>query len=522
MRLLFLTLATFGVAAAGQGRDVNARCRRPCEALVGEARLRASLCARCGLDQDPAWYLLQLREVPAAAFTDEDWEVRWGAVRADARARGLQPERRLAQWVEQSRGDERTSACLTALLAAGTRDTRRDALLAAEPKALAACKGVEAAVIAECTRELRQADVARALQALQGAAAGRGVGSARVVLDAMTAQPSEADEGLARLMVANAERGGPPVGLALLREATAADAPRVDRLLAIFAATRDRNRPLLSSTEKEARRQAVVALAPLAPLSLSELTTALDDEQASIRLAAARAIARGEGRTLTEAAAARLSGRTKASAAEKRRWLVLLSDVDDPVCAQLTRGTWRDATQPDAVRADALVSLAGCAGRQALTDLSAAAAAGNVTLEAGAMRAVLLLPREPGVAPLVEAALASSADEVLAGAIVAIAAHRLSPLAPRVEPLTGHRAASVRAAALDALFTLDPRKYQPLVVTALGQDEEAPVRVTAAKLLASAGGPLAVSALARASRRDPDDRVKVAAVEGLRRLGVTP
>jgi HEAT repeat protein len=56
----------------------------------------------------------------------------------------------------------------------------------------------------------------------------------------------------------------------------------------------------------------------------------------------------------------------------------------------------------------------------------------------------------------------------------------------------------------------------------LGQDEDPLVRVTAAGLLSELGGPLAVSALAKASRQDADARVKMAAVEGLRRLGVTP
>ncbi|MDX2011235.1 MAG: HEAT repeat domain-containing protein [Myxococcaceae bacterium] len=513
---------SLGVVASGQGRDVNSRCRRPCERLVDDPRLRASLCGRCGLDDDPTAYLFRLTPVPTAAFSDEDWQVRWGAVRADAKAKALTVERRLGQWVEQSDGDARTTACLTALLGAGARSVTRDRLLSAEPRALTACRAIDAAVIARAEDELLVADVPRALEALQCTSAGRGVGSARVVLDALARRPPEADEVLARLLVANAERGGPPVGLSLLRDATGDDAPRVDRLLAIYATVRDRNRPLLGSTEKDARRQAVAELAPLAPLSLSELTTALADSQASIRMAAARAIARGEGRSVTEAADARLSGQTTASPAEKRRWLTLLADVDDPACASLTRRTWRDETQPDVVRAEALVSLAGCARRQALDELSAAMTTRTVALQAGVMRAVLMLPREPGVVPLVEAGLSSTVDEVLAGAAAAVGAHRLTTLAGRLEPLVAHQAGVVRAEALKALWTLDARKTQPLVVSALGQDADAQVRVVAAALLGEVGGPLAVSALARAARKDADGRVKMAAVEGLRRLGVTP
>jgi HEAT repeat protein len=522
VRHLFAVVATCSLFAAAQGRDVNSRCRRPCEALVGEPRLRATLCGRCGLDADPAAYLFKLARVPEAAFTDDDWQVRWGAVRADAKAQGLTVEKRLGQWVERAAGEGRETACLTALLGAGARSMTRDGLLATEPKALAACRALDAAVVARSEDELVQADLPRALEALQCASAGRGVGSARVVLDALARRPREADEVLARLLVSNAERGGPPVGLSLLRDATAADTAQVDRLLAVYAAMRDANRPLLSSTEKEARRQAVAELSPLAPLSLSELSMALGDAQASIRMAAARAIARGEGRSVTEAAEARLSGETKASAVEKRRWLTLLADVDDPACATLTRRTWRDETQPDAVRAEALVSLAGCARRQAMVDLTAAATTGNVTLQAGVMRAVLLLPREPGVGPLVEAALSSTTDEVLMGAAAATGAHRLTPLTARVEPLTAHQSGPVRAEALKALAALEPRAAQGRVIAALGQDPEAQVRITAAQLLSETGGPLAVSALAKASRQDADGRVKMAAVDGLRRLGVTP
>lgn len=522
VRHLFVFLATWAFAAVGQGRDVNARCRRPCEALVADPRTRASLCGRCGLEADPVSFLFKLPAVPATAFTDEDCVVRWGAVRAEARAKGLTPEKRLGQWIEQSQGDARTTACLTALFAAGARSVTRDGLLATESRALAACRALDSVVIPESEKELFSADLPRALEALQGAAGGRGVGSARVVLDALARRPPDGDEVLARLLVANAERGGPPVGLSLLRDATATDGPQVDRLLVFYSMTRDRNRPLLASVDKDARRQAIAALAPIAPLSVSELSTALGDSQASLRMAAARAIARGEGRSVTEAAEARLSGTTKASAAEKRRWLTLLADVDDPACAALTRRTWRDETQPEAVRAEALVSLAGCARRASLVDLSAAMSTGVVALQSGAMRAVLLLPREPGVVPLVETALASSTEEVLAGAAAAVGAHRLTALSTRLEPLVAHQAPLVRAEALKAVSALEPRKSQPLVMARLGQDEDPLVRVTAAGLLSELGGPLAVSALAKASRQDADARVKMAAVEGLRRLGVTP
>lgn len=521
VRHLFVVLLLQAWPALAQARDVSARCRRPCEAYLPDARARAA-CLKCGLDQEPMGWLFKAAEVPQGAFADDDWLVRWSAVRAEAKKKQLTPEKRLGQLIEAGDDETKRRWCVTALFAAGARTSTRDALLEKEPKALAACKAIDGPVYGAAAAELLSPDANRAVEALQCVAAGRGTGPARVVLDLLIVKPTDVDEVLATVLLRHAERGGPPVGLALLRDAKEQDAAQMNRLLAVYSVLRDKNRPLLSSSEKDARRQAITALAPLAPLSNAELLVGLDDQQASIRMSSARAIARGEGRSVTEAAEARLSGATKASPAEKRRWLTLLADVDDPACGSLTRRTWRDETQPDAVRAEALVSLAGCARRASLPDLTDAAAVPNVTLQAGVMRAVLLLPREPGVVPLVEAALGSTADEVLAGAAQAIGAHRLTTLASRLTPLLEHQGPGVRAEALRAVAALDARKAQPLVISKLGQDPDAGVRVAAAEVLGEVGGPLVVSALARASKTDGDDRVKMAATASLRRLGVTP
>ncbi|MBL8918605.1 MAG: HEAT repeat domain-containing protein [Myxococcaceae bacterium] len=521
MRHLFVVLLLQAWPALAQARDVSARCRRPCEAHLPDARSRAA-CLRCGLDQEPMGWLFKAPQVPAGAFIDADWLVRWSAVRADAKLKGSEPERLLAQLIEGSDDERRRHWCATALLAAGARTSTRDVFLAKEPKALSACRSIDGPAYGLAAAEVLQPDTNRALEALQAIAAARGTGPARVALDLMIARGEGVDEVVGNLLVVQAERGGPPVGLTLLRDATERDTAQVDRLLALYSRLRDRSRPLLSSSEKDARRQAISALAPLAPLSSAELLVGLDDQQASIRMAAARALARGEGRSLTEAAEARLSGATPASPAERRRWLTLLADVDDPACEALTRRTWRDETQPDMVRAEALVSLAGCSRRAALPELTAAASLRNVTLQAGVMRAVLLLPREPGVVPLVEAALTSTSDAVLAGAAQAIGAHRLTTLGGQLPALLEHEAPGVRAESLRALAALDPRKAQPLVIARLEQDQDVAVRSAAAELLADVGGPIAVAALARASKRDPDPSVKVAATASLRRLGVTP
>jgi HEAT repeat protein len=466
-------------------------------------------------------WLFTLSPVPAAAFADEDWLVRWSAIKADATAKHITVAQRLGHVIEAAVDDQLVTACLTAVMAAGSRLSTRETLLAGEPKALAACRAVDDAVYEQGTRDLFHADRNRAHETLQYLSAGRGTGPARLVLDLLGRLPSDRDETLADILVLHAERGGPPVGLAILREAAKSDASRVDRLLKVYSALRDRNRPLLGSSSKDARAQAIAALAPIAPLSLSELRIGLSDSQASIRMAAARAISRGEGHTVTEAAEARLSGSTPADASEKRQWLALLADVDDPRCPALTRRTWEDETQPDAVRAAALVSLAGCARKDSVPDLVRASSAKNVTIQAGVMRAVLMLPREPGVVSLVEGALTSSTDEVLAGAAQAIGAHRLTGLALSLVPLIDHRSATVRAEALRAFWALDHRKAQAKVISKLGHDSSVDVRLAAATLLGEVGGPQAVSALAQASKTDGDGRVKMAATESLRRLGVT-
>lgn len=520
VRSFFLALTLLAWPGAGQSRDVNARCRRPCEQYSPNARARTA-CVRCGLDKEPLGWLFKLDPVPTAAFHDDDWLVRWTAVRADAALKHLEPERRLAQLLEEDLAtDAKKQWCATAMLAAGARNLALEAFLEKSPKMLETCKAIDGPVYLEVARGVLDADVNRAIESMVNVAAARKTGPARVVLDLMTTVTA-ADESLAMVLMTHAERGGPPVGLALLRDATERDTAAVNRLLAIYSTLRDKHRSLLTSSDKDARLQGVRSLAPLAPLSTPELSVALNDAQASVRMSAARAIARGEGRSVTQAAQARLGGETPASAAEKRRWLTLLTDVDDPQCAELTRHTFADATQPDAVRGDALVSLAGCARKQALPDLESAMSSPNVTLQAAVMRAVLLLPREPAVVPLVERALGSTDDGVLAGACEALGAHRLTPLADRLLPLFEHQAGLVRLEALEAAHLLDPRKTQPLVIAKLKEDKDPAVREAAARLLVDSGGPLAVSALASASKTDADDRVKLAATEGLRKLGVT-
>jgi HEAT repeat protein len=460
--------------------------------------------------------------VPRAAFADEDWQVRWAAVRAEAAARTITLSRRASEWIETAPTQERAIACATAALGAGLFGKTLFSFLENEPSALKACQVIERSVLEECQTELLLVDQVRALEALSATSTAFERSHGRIVLDTLANRSAEATERLAQLLIEAATRSGTPAGRALLEAAKADDEKAMNRLLEVYATLRDRQRPLLSSTDRDARRQAVHALAAIAPLSAPELSSALADAEPSVRMAAARALARGEGRSIVEAALARFAPQGTTSASEKRRWLILLADVDDPACPGFTRSIWKDATQPDAVRADALVSLAGCARKESLADLDEASRLPNAVVQQGVMRAVLELPREPAVVGLVETALTSSTPEVLVAATTAIAAHRLAALSNRVQALVGHSDPTVRKSSLSALSSLDARKAQPVVITALAKDRDISVRATCAHLLADSGGPLAVSALVNTVKSDPNPHVKSAASASLRRLGIAP
>ena len=88
---------------------------------------------------------------------------------------------------------------------------------------------------------------------------------------------------------------------------TPADEIAMNRLLSVFSQRIDALRPLLASPEHAVRRDAVAQLAHLAPMSDPQLESLLSDADPAVRIAAARAVAAGEGKSIREAARARLS-----------------------------------------------------------------------------------------------------------------------------------------------------------------------------------------------------------------------
>ena len=65
----------------------------------------------------------------------------------------------------------------------------------------------------------------------------------------------------------------------------------MNRLLEVYSRVRDRERPQLSSASTDVRREAIVTLGALAPLSAPELSQALNDSSAELRIRAAQALA---------------------------------------------------------------------------------------------------------------------------------------------------------------------------------------------------------------------------------------
>lgn len=521
---IFAVLLCAPALAQGRERDVGARCRAACLRVVDDARTQNTVCARCGLDADPTLWLTRLPKLPDTLLADDDWLVRWGTLKARAQRRRSTGERELAAWVSASAGEERERACLTALHVAGNRGVLVSELLKPavthDPSTSTACLSVAAPVRARAEVELYATEAPARLEALTHLSTALGLGTARVVLDAMATRPKETDDLAANLLVAHALAGGPPAGLALLRDATLPDTARVDRLLEVYARVKDRNRPLLASPDKEVRREAVHALGPIAPLSSSELALVLADSAVELRMSAARALAAGEGRTVSEAARARLDRTTPASPEERRRWLELLGEQRDPGCPSVAQSIWQDEGEPDALRAQALESLVGCGGPDAYPELERALHQANVVLQAAAVRGAARLPRDGRAHHLLLVALESPEPLVLTAALDGVRMNLLRAGLTVTVSLLEHPDAAVRIAAHKTLAQLDGARAEGALSRCLGSDAVSEVREACADALGDLGGGRAVGALLSASRNDSDVRVKLAAAESLRKLGV--
>src|SRR4051794_27215830 len=100
-------------------------CWKACQRHVQEPSLRAKVCRLCIIQGGTeAWALApgEVKPVPRSplpsALPDEDWRIRWAAVRASAKARGVSEPRALAEWVTGTQPSADLPACLTAARAA--------------------------------------------------------------------------------------------------------------------------------------------------------------------------------------------------------------------------------------------------------------------------------------------------------------------------------------------------------------------------------------------------------------------
>jgi HEAT repeat protein len=533
VRLLPLCLAVVLVAspAAAQSRVLGGRCKESCTRLLTDPRLRAVLCGRCLTDASGdrgVWAVALKDESPRQEqlddiLKDDDWQVRWGAVRADATLRGRSEIKQLAMWIVD--GKDPLLGCMTAVHLAGSRKQTLPVLLqpggTMGPSAAAVCVQKKEDVKKALEVQLYSTDAVTRREALLHLAFFLDVPAARVVLNAMASRGPETDESSAQLLVEDAEADGPAAGAALLKAATRTDAARVDRLLAVWSKTLDVQRPRLKSAELTERKEAISVLSVLGPLGAHELEGLLEDPDPVIRLAAARALARGEGRTLAGEAKAMLDPANKVPHAVRARWAEVLGRGTADECESTLRAAAQEPKLDETVRAAALTALGSCAQAKALPEIKEALAGKSLKLKVAAVDALADIARVPEATGLVEQALKASEPELLAAAVRAAGAQHLTAHLPEARALLEHSHPEVRLAAVRAVVLLGDGHSAVVLGKVLAKDASPDVREAAAKALGEIGGPEAMGPLTHASERDASPRVKYVAAQSLRKLGFT-
>ena len=122
------------VAAGDASAGAVERCTQTCNRVLTDPQLKSRLCGKCltqGNEDRGAWaYALKdaspRTEQVDAVLKDDDWQVRWGGIRALAAIKGFTEARQLATWIVES-GDP--LRCITAIHLAGSRGTSTAALL---------------------------------------------------------------------------------------------------------------------------------------------------------------------------------------------------------------------------------------------------------------------------------------------------------------------------------------------------------------------------------------------------------
>jgi HEAT repeat protein len=518
------------LSSSPRGGTGATECWRSCQRHIQDTSLRGKICKECLTQGGPeAWVLplANLKPAPEAplrsALKDEDWRVRWAAVRAGAKLRGVPEPRALAEWVAGVPDPEDLPACLTAARAAAEAGRTPAAFLqGAGDKAPATLSRIQARrdAIRQALEVEVYAESPKARErALSHLAAFLNVPPARAALEAMNGRPESSDEAVAGALRAVAERQETSVGRMLLEAAKAADQERVNRLFAVYSQELQALQPELTSGDPTQRRKAVSSLRLYGPLAQRELDRALQDTDAQVRQRAARGIAEAEGLGVREAVSKRLQSGADLSA--QRPWLELLAREKN--CQVGLMAVADDARQPPPVRGEALALLAECdmGGRERLQRLEPFLEDPQAHLRAGAVRALGAVASDARMVEVLSLALMDPAPEVVTSAIDTVALKRLSAKADDLAELLGSPHEPVRQAAARALERIGRPQHVKALSESLRQDSSAAVRVSAAQALGVIGGPFAVSALSEAVKKDPDTHVQHVSREALRRLGFT-
>ena len=528
MRWLCLGIALcLATPAAAQSRALGARCKEACLRHLTDAKQRTVLCGRCQTDSSNdrgIWAVALKEEAPRQdvledILKDEDWQVRWGSIRA--MARGVSDVRELSRWIMEGRDN---LPCLTAVHLAGSKKQTTAALLQVAgsmgPSAAALCWDKRLDLKKALELEMYSADPITRREALLHLAAFLEIPPARAVLNAMATRKAETDGSAAELLVEDAAAGGPAAGAAVLKAAKEPDAERVNRLLAVWATTLDAQKPRLKATQPLTdRKEAIAILSAIGPLGAEDLDKLLADPDISIRLAAARAIARGEGSTLGLYAKQKLDPAQKVPNAVRIKWAEFLARTEAEMCADTLKAAIADVRLDDGVRAAALAALGGCAGAGALGEVKKALSSKSPQQRAAAITALGQIPRLPEAAQLVSQSLRDVEPQVLAAAIGAVAAQHLTSKIPEVMGLMEHSATEVRVAAARALILIGDARAASVLGRALHKDSAEEVREACARGLGELGGPDAPGPLTHAAEKDVSSRVKYVASESLRKLG---
>jgi hypothetical protein len=518
------------LSASPRGASGATECWMSCQRHIQDASLRGKICKTCVTQGGPdAWVLplASLKPVPQeplrSALKDDDWRVRWAAVRATAKSRGVSEPQALAEWVAATPDAADLPACLTAARAAAEADRTPAAFLQrAGEKGSATLARLQArrdAIRQALEVEVYAENPNAGERALAHLARFRNVSPARAALDAMNGRPEDSDAVVAAALRAIAERKGASVGKMLVEAAQGTDKAHVDRLFAVYSRELQALQADLASGEVDTRRRAVSSLRLYGPLAQRELEKALLDTDAQVRQRAARGLAEAEGLTVPQAVSKRLQSGADLQA--QRPWLELLAR--DKNCQVTLLAVATDAKQPAPVRGEAVAQLAECnmGGSERLKRVEPFLQDAQSPLRAGAVRALGAVASDARMIEVVTRALEDPSPEVVSAAIDTAALKRLSPKADEVAALLGSPHEPVRQSAARALEWLGRPQHVKALSESLRQDSSPAVRVASAQALGVIGGPFAVSALSEASKQDPDTHVQHVSREALRRLGFT-